>query len=221
MGPAGQPDFWNYDPRTGAKISDSSPGVSPTELPELWSADGWTEPGPRRTAPLDSGDRPGEDRGGAVELVGRQWEIARADRFLADPAGRPRRARPGGRARNRQGGPPSGAQSWTPRSARSYRVLRCRTSESESALSFLGLGDLLETMSDATFEALPEPQQRSLQLALLRSSAEGSPDRVAVARGTLSLLRAAASRHRRSWRSTTPSGSTLRRRTCSASPRTG
>jgi hypothetical protein len=39
-GPAGQPDFWNYDPTTGAKISDHSPGVAPDELAALWGADG-------------------------------------------------------------------------------------------------------------------------------------------------------------------------------------
>jgi hypothetical protein len=48
-------------------------------------------------------------------------------------------------------------------------------------------------MSDAMFDALPEPQRQALQFALLRSSGEGFPDRVAVARGTLAVLRAAAS----------------------------
>jgi DNA-binding CsgD family transcriptional regulator len=51
---------------------------------------------------------------------------------------------------------------------RSYRVLACRASESESALSFLGL-------------------------ALRRSADETSPDRVSVARGALNVLRASAS----------------------------
>ena len=40
MGPAGQPDFWNYDSTTGEKISDHSPGVAPDELAALWSAQG-------------------------------------------------------------------------------------------------------------------------------------------------------------------------------------
>jgi hypothetical protein len=76
---------------------------------------------------------------------------------------------------------------------RSYRVLACRASESESALSFLGLGDLLERVRDETFELLPEPHRVALVLALRRSADETSPDRVSVARGALNVLRASAS----------------------------
>jgi hypothetical protein len=39
-GPAGQPDFWNYDPKTGAKISNSSPRMGPLELGALWRVTG-------------------------------------------------------------------------------------------------------------------------------------------------------------------------------------
>jgi DNA-binding CsgD family transcriptional regulator len=76
--------------------------------------------------------------------------------------------------------------------SRLYRVLVCRASESESALSFLGLGDLFEDVSDDLVEALPEPQRLALKSALLRSVGEASPDRVGVARGTLGVLRASA-----------------------------
>jgi len=41
-------------------------------------------------------------------------------------------------------------------------------------------------------DALPEPQRLALRAALLRSMGEGSPDRIAMARGTLGVLRAAA-----------------------------
>jgi DNA-binding CsgD family transcriptional regulator len=127
-----------------------------------------------------------------VELVGRQWEMAAADRFLDDVADGPPAALV------LEGEPGIGKTTvWRAirdsAQRRSYRILRCRTSESESALSFLGLGDLLEGMSDAIFDALPEPQRQALQFALLRSSGEGFPDRVAVARGTLAVLRAVAS----------------------------
>jgi DNA-binding CsgD family transcriptional regulator len=127
----------------------------------------------------------------AVEPVGRQWELAEADRFLD--------AVPAGPAALVLEGEPGIGKTTIWRAAvdaarnRSYRVLVCRASESESALSFLGLGDLLDSVSDAMLEALPEPQRRGLELALLRSPGEGSPDRVAVARGTLAVLRAAAS----------------------------
>ena len=36
VGPQGQVDFWNYDPQTGEKTSNSSPGVAPERLGALW-----------------------------------------------------------------------------------------------------------------------------------------------------------------------------------------
>jgi len=126
-----------------------------------------------------------------VELIGRQWEIAGADRFLADISAGPA-------AMLLEGDAGIGKTTvW--RAAvdaalrRSYRVLVCRASESESALSFLGLGDLLDGMDEAVLDALPEPQRRALEFALRRSPDEGSLDRVAVARGTLAVIRASAS----------------------------
>ena len=126
-----------------------------------------------------------------MELIGRQWEIAGADRFLDDISAGPA-------AMLLEGDPGIGKTTvW--RAAvdaarrRSYRVLVCRASESESALSFLGLGDLLDGVAEAVLDALPEPQRRALEFALLRSSDEGSLDRVAVARGTLAVIRASAS----------------------------
>lgn len=35
-GPQGQPDFWNYDARTGKKIADASPGLGPRELAKAY-----------------------------------------------------------------------------------------------------------------------------------------------------------------------------------------
>ncbi len=126
-----------------------------------------------------------------MELIGRQWEIAGADRFLDDISAGPA-------AMLLEGDAGIGKTTvW--RAAvdaarrRSYRVLVCRASESESALSFLGLGDLLDGMDEDVLDALPQPQRRALEFALRRSSDEGSLDRVAVARGTLAVIRASAS----------------------------
>jgi DNA-binding CsgD family transcriptional regulator len=75
--------------------------------------------------------------------------------------------------------------------SRSCRVLVCRASESEGALSFLGLCDLLEGAGDDALDLLPEPQRAALELALRRSAGE-SPDRVGVARGALNVFRTSA-----------------------------
>src|SRR5256885_188580 len=47
--------------------------------------------------------------------------------------------------------------------ARSYRVLSCRPTESETALSFAALGDLLGEVPDEVMASLPAPQRRGLQ----------------------------------------------------------
>jgi DNA-binding CsgD family transcriptional regulator len=126
-----------------------------------------------------------------VEIIGRQWEQERVNGFLdmlpRGPAALVVEGASGvGKTTLWRKGVEAGRR-------RPYRVLICRASESESALSFVGLGDLLESVSNETLELLPEPQRLALQLALLRSAGEGSPDRVSLARGALSVLRASAS----------------------------
>jgi predicted ATPase len=125
-----------------------------------------------------------------VEVVGRQREQERVDDFLdmlsEGPAALVMEGDPGiGKTALWRAGVDAARR-------RSCRVLICRTSESESALSFLGLGDLLESRSRQTLEELPAPQRMALELALHRSSGAGSPDRVSLARGTLSALRASS-----------------------------
>jgi predicted ATPase len=69
------------------------------------------------------------------------------------------------------------------------RVLSCRTSSSESKLSYVGLADLLRPCPDACFEALPELQRRPLEVALLRAEAVGAElDPRAVGTGLLAML---------------------------------
>src|SRR5712691_6358646 len=56
--------------------------------------------------------------------------------------------------------------------ARSYWVLSCRPTESETAFSFAALADLLAEVPAEVLAGLPGPQQRGLQVALLRAEPE-------------------------------------------------
>ena len=96
----------------------------------------WGPPGvasfsaPRQRSVLHSE----RDKGGAVDLVGRQWEMAGADRFLdavsAGPAALVLEGEPGIGKSTVWRAAVDAAQ------RRSYRVLVCRASETEGALSF-------------------------------------------------------------------------------------
>jgi DNA-binding CsgD family transcriptional regulator len=78
-------------------------------------------------------------------------------------------------------------------SERSYRVLLCSPSESETALSFAGLADLLGDVLEEALAPLPEPQRRALAVALVLEDPEGPlPDQLAVGLAFLGALRALA-----------------------------
>jgi DNA-binding CsgD family transcriptional regulator len=125
-----------------------------------------------------------------VEVIGRQWEKDGIDRFLD--------LLPGGPVALVLEGEAGLGKTTVWRAAldaahsRAYRVLICRASESEGALSFLGLGDLFESVSDEALDLLPEPQRLALALALRRAAGADAPDRVSLARGVLGVLRASA-----------------------------
>ncbi len=73
---------------------------------------------------------------------------------------------------------------------RSFTVLTASPAEAEAEMSFSGLGDLLADVVDEVIPALPEPQVRALDIALLRAEPEGhAPDRRAVAVAFLNVLR--------------------------------
>ena len=74
--------------------------------------------------------------------------------------------------------------------AAGYRVLRCRPGQAEAKLGFAALADLLSSVDEDVFSALPEPQRDAVDAALLRAAprAAGSASR-AVAAGLLSVLR--------------------------------
>jgi DNA-binding NarL/FixJ family response regulator len=74
-------------------------------------------------------------------------------------------------------------------------VLFATPAEAEAELSYVALGDLLADAVHDTTLALPLPQRRALEVALLLRPAQGSPpDGRAVALGTLATLRALAAR---------------------------
>ena len=74
-----------------------------------------------------------------------------------------------------------------------FRALRCRPGQAEAKLGFAALSDLLSSVDQDAFSALPEPQRDAVDAALLRAAprAAGSASR-AVAAGLLSVLRGIA-----------------------------
>jgi len=73
------------------------------------------------------------------------------------------------------------------------RVLRAQPAESETALSFSGIGDLLDPVLDEVLGPLPEAQRRALSRALVLEDVKGpAPDPHAVGIAVLNALRALA-----------------------------
>lgn len=74
--------------------------------------------------------------------------------------------------------------------ARGTRVLSSRPGPSETRLTYAGLADLLDTVEEDAFAALPQPQRRALDAALLRADPAGpSADQRSIATGFLAVLR--------------------------------
>jgi DNA-binding CsgD family transcriptional regulator len=74
-----------------------------------------------------------------------------------------------------------------------FPVLSARPVEPESALGFAGLGDLFSDIPQDLIDALPAPQRRALQVALLREGTGDSPaDPRSVATAALTVLRGMA-----------------------------
>jgi len=76
--------------------------------------------------------------------------------------------------------------------ARSYRVIEARPALAEATLAFAALGDLLGTHLEDALRALPEPQRRALEAALLLRSPEGSLDQRAIGVAFLGAIRGLA-----------------------------
>ncbi|MGH2477456.1 MAG: ATP-binding protein [Candidatus Limnocylindrales bacterium] len=69
-----------------------------------------------------------------------------------------------------------------------YRVLQVRPAESEGDLSFAALTDLLGDTFDDVGDALPPPQRRALEVALLRREADAPADPRTTATAVLSAV---------------------------------
>jgi DNA-binding CsgD family transcriptional regulator len=76
---------------------------------------------------------------------------------------------------------------------RGFRVLEARPAESERALSFSAIGDLLDPFLDEALASLPAPQRRALSRALVLEEDDGpTPDPHAIGVAVLNALRAIA-----------------------------
>lgn len=72
---------------------------------------------------------------------------------------------------------------------RPLAAMSCRPAEAESALPFLGLGDLLSAIPIEVISELPDPQFKALEIALLIADADRSPlQQRAVAVALLNVL---------------------------------
>jgi DNA-binding CsgD family transcriptional regulator len=73
--------------------------------------------------------------------------------------------------------------------AASFTVVSCRPSSAETDLPYAGLGDLFARVDDSVLEALPAPQRRALDVALLRIDMGTSPlEQRAVCAAALHVL---------------------------------
>jgi DNA-binding CsgD family transcriptional regulator len=71
---------------------------------------------------------------------------------------------------------------------RSFRVLSSRPAEAEQAIPFAVLGDLFTDVEDGLLEALPVPQRRAFEAALLREEPDAPVDPRALGVSILSVL---------------------------------
>jgi DNA-binding CsgD family transcriptional regulator len=113
------------------------------------------------------------ERAQAASVVGREEPLVELDRFVRAIAERPGGVVVGGEA----GIGKSTLWQAVVDAARGlgYHVLTCQPAESESALAYSGLSDLLCSVDDASFDELPAPQAHALKVALLLEEPAGPP----------------------------------------------
>jgi len=120
-----------------------------------------------------------------ADLVGRAGETARLAGFLAA-------CRVGPSTMTIEGEPGIGKSALfeaAVAASSGLRVLRIRCVEAESGLAYAGLADLLGGWTQTVLPMLPQPQRRALEIALLRTDAEGDlVEPHAVGRAVLEVL---------------------------------
>jgi DNA-binding NarL/FixJ family response regulator len=127
----------------------------------------------------------------ATDVIGREEEVGRIDRFLDRVAERPE-------VLLMEGEPGIGKTAlWSlgleMARERGWSVLVCRPVRAEAPLTFSALGDLLASVPQSALDELPLPQRHALDVALLRRPpADAPPDQRAVAVATLGVLRTLA-----------------------------
>src|SRR5215210_3135613 len=123
----------------------------------------------------------------AVEIVGREAEVASLDAFLSGAEGE-------SAALVLEGEPGIGKSTlWLcgvdHARAEGVRVLSSRPAEAERGLPFAGLGDVLDEVLDDVLPALPPPRRRALEVALLlEEPAEDAVDPRALGLATRNAL---------------------------------
>jgi DNA-binding CsgD family transcriptional regulator len=124
-------------------------------------------------------------------IVGRDRELATVDAFLAGVG-----ALPAGLLIEGQAGIGKSTiweSAVSSARASGFRVIECRPAGGEVRLSFSALTDLLEPDLRLVLPALPPPQRRALELALLvRGEDDRAPEQRAVAAATLQAIRTLA-----------------------------
>lgn len=78
---------------------------------------------------------------------------------------------------------------------RGYHVLSTRSTQSETALSFAGLIDILDPVADDLLAGLPVPQRVALEVALLRREADRAVESGAISIAFVNVIRAMARTH--------------------------
>jgi len=131
-----------------------------------------------------------ESRGPGARIVGREPELAVLREFFGAPFSRHAFVLTGGAGIGKTTLWGAGVDAAR---EQGLRVLSARPSGAEAQLSFATLIDLFDGVDTDELVALPAPQLRALQVALLRAEPTGAPaEPHAIAVGLLSALRALA-----------------------------